>query len=395
MTPKFRILYFSTQFPNQRSPRMGVFSLQRVLALRHAGCEVQVISPLLMNPPPGLITKPVQAYKWIKLQAQLPSKFQYEEIEVHYPKWFCPPKKLFGWTMSYFLFLQVRSKVMELARAFCPNVIISSWLPDVVAAAKFGNDLNIPTLGIADGTDVNVWPEEYRGWSYARDTLNEKISTIIFVSDALRSVGNSKGLYGKKNIVLHNAVDTHLFQPSEYYFNESSFVILGIGRFVRMKGFHVLLDAVARLNRSLGIPVHLILVGEGPMRDALVRQASDLGISSILELIDPMEQDKLVMYYQKADLFCLPSYSEGLPCVVVEAMACGKPVVASNVGGIGELVDEQSGILVAPGDADALCEALLQAKNHVWDAEIIRKKIVENFGWDKWTDTMLRLMDAT
>ena len=185
-----------------------------------------------------------------------------------------------------------------------------------------------------------------------------------------------------------------MFTPASCTHNEGVFTILAIGRLVPGKGFHILLEAFTEFSNRIEQPARLILIGDGFQREALIRRAADLGIRPYIELVDPMEQEKLVKYYQQADLFCLPSYSEGLPCVVVEAMACGKPVVATRVGGTAEVVDEQSGILVAPGDVSALCEALLQAKNRAWDAEIIRKKIVIDYSWEKWAATMTQLMDA-
>jgi glycosyltransferase involved in cell wall biosynthesis len=126
----------------------------------------------------------------------------------------------------------------------------------------------------------------------------------------------------------------------------------------------------------------------------LAEQAANLGISSSVHLVGAVDHEALVAYYQKADVFCLPSYSEGFPCAVVEAMACGKPVVASDVGGVGEVVDDQSGILVTAGDVEALSNAILHVKNRTWDAEGIRRKIVAGFTWPLWTTSMLVLIDS-
>lgn len=385
-----RILYFSSQFPTLHSPSRGVFSLQRVRALRRAGCDVLVVNPVDMT---AILTRPGQAYRWMRNQAQHPCEMMLQGMPVYYPRWIYPPKRIIGWYSSYFLYFQVQNLVKKLAKSFLPDAILASWLPDAVAASLLGNTLHIPVLAIADGTDVNAMPDKYRAWNYARDILNEKADFLVFVSDALKSVGNSRGLSGRKSIVLHNAVDIHLFTPSSLVRNDGVFTILGVGRLIHAKGFQILLDAFAAFHRRLSEPARLILVGEGPQRNSLVQQAVDLGIRSSVEFVDPLEQEELVKYYQAANVFCLPSYSEGLPCVVVEAMACGKPVVASRVGGTPEVVDAQSGILVAPGDASALCEALLQAKNSVWNGEIIRKKIVDDFGWEKWAKTMIELFD--
>jgi teichuronic acid biosynthesis glycosyltransferase TuaC len=390
MPVNYRILYFSSQFPTLRNPTRGAFSLQRVQALHRAGCEVVVVSPLDIT---ALLTRPGQVYRWIKRQAHQPFESEVQGIPSYYPKWICPPKRIIGWYSSFFMFLQIRNAVIQLATVFRPDVILTSWLPDAVAASMVGNLIKVPVLAIADGTDVNLWIEKYRAWNYARDILNEKTAFIIFVSEALRAAGTSRGLYGRKNTVLHNAVDVHLFSPNTFIRNNGEFTVLGVGRFIPTKGFHILLEAFAKFSKLLNQQARLVLVGDGPQHEALLQRAADLDIHSSVEMVGFIDQEKLVKYYQEADVFCLPSFSEGFPCVVVEAMACGKPVVASRVGGIAEVVDAQSGILVAPGDADTLCDALLHAQKRTWDGEIIRKKILEGFGWDKWVETILKLID--
>jgi len=394
MPPKRRILYFSTQFPNQRSPSIGIFSLQRVLALSRAGCEVMVVSPLLMNPPPGMRTNPVQFYQWLRCQKKLPKETQIKGIPIYYPSWICPPKGIIGWRMSQFLYWQVRKTVRDLINVFHPEVILSSWLPDAVAAAEFASKMDVPLLSIVDGTDVNIWPDTYPGWNKARDIVNKHVDMLIFVSETLQSIGASKGLVGKENAVLHNAVDVHLFKPASSEGEDHLFTFLGIGRFVQMKGFHILLEAAGQLKSIANQSFRLTLIGDGPERKALMRQANSLGLQDSIELIAPMPHEKLINYYQKADVFCLPSFSEGFPCVVVEAMACGKPVVASQVGGVTEIVDDQSGIMVPPGDARALCNALLVATSRSWDSAAIRQKIVDSFSWEYWTGELFNLIKS-
>ncbi len=372
---------------------MGVFSLQRMLALQRAGCEVLVVSPLLMNPPPEMITKPGQFTNWIKLQSQIPAAMMFQGVKVNYPRWICPPKKIFGWRMSEFLFWQTRKTVKKLSKTFHPEIILSSWLPDAIAAAKIAELMNIPIMSIADGTDVNVWPEQYTGWKTARDILNKRIATLIFVSTVLKNVGAEKGLYGQKNAVIHNAVDIDLFKLQPKSNERTTYTIVGIGRLVQSKGFHILLDAVSQVKDKIGKPLRVILVGEGPQLEDLCQIARNKGISGFIEIVPPMAQEELVKIYQQADIFCLPSYSEGFPCVVLEAMACGIPVVATNVGGVAEVVDDQTGILIQPGDLQALSIALLQSYYIKWDRESIREKIVKEFSWEIWTKNLLALIN--
>lgn len=389
MAQQPRILYYSSQFPNPRSPSMGVFSLRRVQALRDAGCEVLAVSPILMTPPPQMARKPGQGWAWIRKQRQIPENTVYQGVPVLYPKWVCPPKKVFGWFASLFQFWQARSAVLPLTKEFRPDVIVASWLPDAVAAVKLGGEVGLPVLAIADGTDVNAYPELYRGWKYARDLLNEKLDNLVFVSEALCRTGSARGLRGKKNMVLRNAVDVHLFRPAEKARGADPFTVLGIGRLVPLKGLHDLLPAFAEFRLLAGRPARLVIVGDGPEREALMRQADALGIAPAVEVLAPMQQEELVKVYQSAAVFCLPSYSEGFPCVVVEAMACGKPVIATRVGGVAEVVDETSGLLVQPGDQNGLRDALAQSAARTWDAEQIRQKIVDQYAWETWADKMI------
>jgi colanic acid/amylovoran biosynthesis glycosyltransferase len=151
--------------------------------------------------------------------------------------------------------------------------------------------------------------------------------------------------------------------PSEYTSrdgdgNDRWFNLLSVGRLVELKGHPVLLAAVAELTRR-GVDVRLVLVGEGPLRPRLTTLAAELGIADRVELRGAVAHDALPSCYASADAFCLASFAEGLPVVLMEAMAGGLPVVSTQVMGIPELVEDGlSGLLVAPGRADLLADAL-------------------------------------
>jgi colanic acid/amylovoran biosynthesis glycosyltransferase len=134
--------------------------------------------------------------------------------------------------------------------------------------------------------------------------------------------------------------------------------ILAVGRLVPLKGHGVLLEAIARLTR-VGQPVRATIVGDGPHRAALERRARSLRVADRVSFTGTVGQDEIGGYYERADVFCLPSFIEGIPVVLLEAMASGVPVVASRITGIPELVEDgTSGVLVAPGRSDLLAAAL-------------------------------------
>jgi glycosyltransferase involved in cell wall biosynthesis len=131
--------------------------------------------------------------------------------------------------------------------------------------------------------------------------------------------------------------------------------VLSIGRLEPMKGFAVLIDAVARLVGE-GVDVRLTIVGDGPQRAALESAARD--VAHAVRFTGALGAPEVARRLAESDLFCLPSFAEGVPVVLMEAMATGLPVVATRVMGVPELVREEAGVLVAPGRAEPLAAAL-------------------------------------
>lgn len=139
---------------------------------------------------------------------------------------------------------------------------------------------------------------------------------------------------------------------------EGELRLLYVGRLVPEKGLPLLLDALARLD-AMGLPLRLRLVGAGPLHDELTRRAAERNLSDRVEFLGPVGQEDLPGLYRWADVFVLPSFQEGLPVVLMEALACGVPVVTTRVAGIPELVvDGVNGRLVTPGRTDELAAAI-------------------------------------
>ncbi|QEC46652.1 glycosyltransferase family 4 protein [Baekduia soli] len=134
--------------------------------------------------------------------------------------------------------------------------------------------------------------------------------------------------------------------------------VLCLGRLVPDKGQRTLVHAVAALRRE-GLDVRATLAGDGPDRPALTALVQELGLAGVVTLTGPVGQDDVGDLYQAADVFCLPSFAEGIPVVLMEAMAMELPVVTTQIMGIPELVDDGvHGLLVEPGRPDVLAAAL-------------------------------------
>ena len=135
--------------------------------------------------------------------------------------------------------------------------------------------------------------------------------------------------------------------------------VLFVGRLVPEKAPGLVLDAV-RLLRERGVPVRAVIAGDGPLRPALEARVAAEGLGDLVEIAGPVGQHDLPARYLAADVFCLPSFAEGIPVVLMEAMLTELPVVTTAIAGIPELVHPDSGVLVQPGDAVAVADALQQ-----------------------------------
>ncbi|MCU1373659.1 MAG: glycosyltransferase family 4 protein [Actinomycetia bacterium] len=159
--------------------------------------------------------------------------------------------------------------------------------------------------------------------------------------------------------VVHCGVDPSRFEPVARP-GTGPLEVLCVGRLVPEKGQEVLLRAVADLTRR-GIDVRATFVGDGPRRAALEKAAAEAGITDRVTFTGSVGQDDIRRHYDAADVFCLPSFAEGVPVVLMEAMASGLPVVTTRITGVPELVEHgTSGVLVPPGRADALADALAE-----------------------------------
>ncbi|MGN6188364.1 MAG: glycosyltransferase [Conexibacter sp.] len=201
----------------------------------------------------------------------------------------------------------------------------------------------------------------------SRTLLAEKArraDAVVCVSDFGRSqvLAHVEEEHWEKVHVVRCGIEPAAFAreqaPGEEAQAAQALEVLCVARLVRLKGLVVLLHALALL-RGAGVSVRATLVGDGPSRAALERLAHRLGVRDAVAFAGAIGQDEIASWYARADAFCLPSFAEGLPVVLMEAMAMGLPVVASRITGVPELVEhERSGLLVTPGRADELADAL-------------------------------------
>src|SRR5260370_5112919 len=181
----------------------------------------------------------------------------------------------------------------------------------------------------------------------------------------------SDSRYWDKVEVTPVGVDTGVFVPPLDRGNSERFEVLFVGRLVHAKGLQILLAAAHRLVRE-GRRIRLRLVGDGPERPGLERRIAELSLELNVELMGSLNQDRLRQLYRESDLFVLTSFAEGVPVVLMEAMAMEIPCVATWITGVPELIRHGiDGWLVAPGDFEEAADAIA----HLMDDPILRRRL--------------------
>jgi glycosyltransferase involved in cell wall biosynthesis len=187
---------------------------------------------------------------------------------------------------------------------------------------------------------------------------------VVVVSEDLRAKLIASGVDAEKLKVVYSGMDTSLFHPGSREeaigrlgLDPAVPLVLFVGNLLPVKGLDVLIDACDRLNRR-GVAFDCRLIGQGPLKRRLQKRIRARGLTGRMTLMGPRSMEQLPDWYRAARLLVLPSRSEGVPNVLMEAVACGTPIVATRVGGIPEVTGAGYSGLVPPEDAEALAGAI-------------------------------------
>jgi colanic acid/amylovoran biosynthesis glycosyltransferase len=235
-------------------------------------------------------------------------------------------------------------------------------------------DLGMPAVISCRGSQINVAPHNPQRGALRhglRQTF-EKAEAVHCVSHAILREAAGYGLDPRKARVIYPAVDVEFFTPLAAGEREArSFHIVTTGSLIWRKGYEYALMAMRRL-KDRGVPVDFEIIGSGPERQRLLYTIDDLGLQDCARLAGRLPPETVRQRLQQADAFLLSSLSEGLSNAALEAMACGLPVVTTDVGGMGEAIrDGVEGLLTPPRDPAALAEAL----ERLWRDPALRARL--------------------
>lgn len=374
-----KIAVVTRYFPSSAEPWQGRSAYQtlRVLARK---ADVHVFYPNASYPP---LLKP-RSRSYDKLDAS----FSPPDVKVSYYNYPALPlvsRPFNGWAESRALLPAVRD--------FAPDLIFSYYLyPDGYAALKIGKALVIPFVAMSIGSDINRIGDPIS--AMLTRTVIREADFLITVSSDLRNKALTMGASPEKTSALLHGCDLSVFYVRDrlaarqkLHIDPAAEVVIYVGRMDVKKGLRELVEAAALLHSERN-NLQVYLIGEGPDRPLIEHNLQTHNATSYVHPLHSCAFDDVAVWMAAADLVTLPSYMEGSPNVVFEALASGRPVVATNVGGIPEIMCSECGQLVPPGDSHALAQALASVLDKSWDAEVISAR-----GRRSWEAVAAELLD--
>lgn len=358
-----------------------MFVSNLVTAMRPHCDVLHVVAPIPYAPPLSANTR------WKRLRT-IPAEESVGWLRVSHPRFLAVPglQALNGLTYG----VRVLLSLWRLKQLYGPFFVHGHCAyPDGVGVAIAARCLGLTYAITAHGSDINVYAQRWALQPQIRWALRGATG-IVAVSDALtQRIRNLLKDDSSQTNVAH--IPCAGFDPSIFTSADAETPRVGdgrtvvfVGHLVPIKGLPFLIRAWHQLVTagSVNASDRLVIVGDGPERSALEEMCRSTGVESSVHFTGLLAPVQVAARVRSAHLLCLPSLNEGTPNVVVEALACGVPVVASRVGGIPDLIrDGSNGWLAEPGDSAALAAALAEVLGRQWSAKEMRQS-VRQMTWD-------------
>lgn len=364
-----RIAVITPVFPTQASPHQGMFIYNTVRSLRRLA-HVDVVKTAIAYPLRGFVRHKAPQFS----REDSSSSLANEHIQcLDFPG--IPLLTRFLNGLSCRLAIESHIKSLE------PDLILAFWTyPEGYAAWKIGRRLNIPVIVGALGSDLLV--SKGIGKYLTKRTVRN-VDRVLTVSEDLRAAAISLRAPPERVKTIPNGCDAAIFyrrdraaSRNKLGVDSGAHLVLFVGHLLPLKGIPELIAAFSQVRKTIA-NAELICIGEGPLKQTLCAAPSGngirtLGAKSSIEIAD---------WLGACDLLCLPSRSEGCPNVIVEALASGRAVIGTRVGGIPELLNDSSGILVPFGNVSRLSRAICTGLKRTWDEDAIARRVTRS--WDQ------------
>ena len=385
---KLNILAISYLFPNISQPNHGIFVLNRLNALSQYA-NIKVINPIPWSP----IHRYIGKYKALK---SVPFHTKQGNLDIYHPRFLSIPKMLKVIEPHSYLYAVNRVLANEL-KTYSFDLVDLHWtFPDLPVGVALAHKYNTPVILTLRGLEALHQGDLGPRKSIVQANLT-KVDHIIALSNELEEASISLGAVPSKHTLIRNGVNTtdFYYKPLDACRNQLNLdpnekIIVMVGSLIRRKGFDVVIRALSALkkgNDTVAQSIKLYIIGsegpEGDFRQHLFQLIEETGIQEQVVFQGPVPNKQLVDWYNSADLFCLASRREGSPNVLTEALACGCPAIATDVGAVNEILLCETTLehSIPAGDVEATRKAISQALNKKYDRQSI-SNTYQKYSWD-------------
>ena len=389
-----KILVFTHVFPNPQEPNLGVFVLRRIEKIAERA-DVKVVAPVPAFP----LLDRVKGIAY----SQIPLTEMVGNIEVHHPRFFYVPG-LMKWLDGYWMFLSVLSCIKRLRKRFAFDLIDAHFAyPDGVAAWLLARFFRVPFAITLRGNEVYHNTHLLKR-PQIKKALRETSALITVSRPLLEFARNECGVGNGNTWVIPNGVDDALFKVIQ---RNSARVDLGVARerqilitvggLIKRKGIDRVVRLLPHLKAKLPGIRYIVIGGksrEGDETANLQQLVAELGLQDTVQFLGILPQAQIVAWLNAADVFVLLTEREGCPNAVIEALACGVPVVTTPVGANPDLIKSGSnGFLVDMANGHATTDVLLRSLNANWNRAEIRATVRDR-SWDVVADEVLSCLGS-
>jgi teichuronic acid biosynthesis glycosyltransferase TuaC len=386
-----RVVAITQIWPNRVEPHRTPFNLQQFKGLRERGdCAIEVIDAIAHVPGARFLARAARAAGKTLRAAELdelPAQDEIGGIATHYMRQMYVPKV--GVPVAVPLYLASLVPYHALVRA--ADVVLGTWAyPDGCAAILAARAFGKPCVVKVHGTDVNTIAKRPSVRAILRRVLPHA-DALVAVSTGLGDELEELGVPRARIHLVRNGVDKAVFTPRDkgearrtLGVSPTAKVVLFVGRLETGKGMAELLTAIPLVRARVAEALFVVL-GDGEWSERIAKAAADAGGAILAPGTKPLKE--VAAWLAACDVLTLPSWMEGTPNVVLEALASGRPAVATNVGGIPQVLpDPSAGKLVPPRDAAALAAALVETLNGVRRGDFPAEKVA-TFGPKSWKES--------
>ncbi len=355
-----RILAISHNFPHKDDPSCGIFAQLQLSGVARLGADIDLLVPLAYAP--EFIAKS-ERYKLFRKRRLL----HFDGVNEQLLRYFKIPG---AWFRRWEGLSGYMSALRMINKKKYDAIYAIGFFPEADIAVRLKSKFHIPVTALAIGTDINVVPKINKKMYQRYVTVANSIDYILTCGEGLAEQIRQVTPKDKPIKPVYGLVDMNVFKPvtatiqsqirQELSLPNSGKIVLFVGHIIRTKGIFELIDAWNTIAKKFN-DIYLVLIGDGQDKAELLGRVETYNLRDYVRTVGVVPHSQMHRWMNASDLLVLPSYSEGVPNVVMEAMACGLPVVATTVGGLPAAVgDSRGAILIPPKSSEQLADAMIE-----------------------------------